>query len=709
MSYYNIEPIGNLSKKELDSLVDETKDLLQGDMEVSLLDEFSQADLIELKNAFNIILNNPNLSANQAQNLLNESWRILYYQRPPSIEEFLSPEWLGASSATIRKHIHEWLCEWYNPSKAYRHCILSCAIGMGKSFFSVLNSLYVGTNIALMRNPWKTMSSILGESSPIAIIFVSYSIDKVTEILIEPFKQFLLTSPKFKKVKTLESMNRIASEEKGRIIPWTTAGETNILTIGNPIVTANVNMKVASDPARLLGLTLIQTIYTELSFFTDKGKSPNYIWRLYTDGKNRIKSRFPNQEELKAYDKNNNLITPHTTFFARSILDSSPNSWENPIDKYIYSGEADRDPENLIFRGSTWDIMPDSVPDIDNRFPVFIGTGSKQARILNENEVNNYDKKDVLMVPQYFYTEFYENISKALKDRGGIPSSPEYRLIENIEFIENMFIPTLKNIYSYILAPSIDMPDKLIWNQIKDEMFIHTGKGYEFYRNPHALRFISIDQSYIKDTTGISMCHLEQSENGEAIYVIDFTIAIEPHGGKINLEAITYFVKDLVTYGNINLGLCSYDNFHSQPAIQALERSGIPVKHLSVDTNMSAYLTFVNLLSQHRIKCGRNIYMKNNLRSLIKGKTRGGKAKIEHTIGEITDEHNTDWETSMLGLYAKDISDSASACVSLAQSYGTLQDSSWIWKEEYNTLELKEVIIQKAFQDLKSLGLRIKK
>ena len=122
---YNIEPTGNLSKRELDNLVDQSKDLLDGDMDNALLKEFSQADLLELKKAFTTIMSDPSLSQNQVNNLASEGWRMLYYQKPPSIEEFLSPEWLGVASYTIRQNVREWLLEWYNPVKGYRNCFLA--------------------------------------------------------------------------------------------------------------------------------------------------------------------------------------------------------------------------------------------------------------------------------------------------------------------------------------------------------------------------------------------------------------------------------------------------------------------------------------------------------------------------------------------------------------------------------------------------------
>jgi hypothetical protein len=54
---------------------------------------------------------------------------------------------------------------------------------------------------------------------------------------------------------------------------------------------------------------------------------------------------------------------------------------------------------------------------------------------------------------------------------------------------------------------------------------------------------------------------------------------------------------------------------------------------------------------------GKNIYLKNNLRSIQETKTESGKKKIDHMKGKLTYEDGGDWEMSTMGLYAKDVSD----------------------------------------------------
>ena len=82
---------------------------------------------------------------------------------------------------------------------------------------------------------------------------------------------------------------------------------------------------------------------------------------------------------------------------------------------------------------------------------------------------------------------------------------------------------------------------------------------------------------------------------------------------------------------------------------------------------MDPYLNMLALINSGRIAVGRNIFLKNNLKSLnvvggSTGKGRTKKLKIDHDdsreVIKVSSDHK--WETSPLGMYSKDISDSCS-------------------------------------------------
>lgn len=405
--------------------------------------------------------------------------------------------------------------------------------------------------------------------------------------------------------------------------------------------------------------TIVSGVLSELAFFREAGKPDSYIMRMYNDLRGRIDSRM----------KGN--------YFGRSIIDSSPNDIESPIDNYCWY-EAHKDPTNLVCKGGRPDWAPEDFEGITEKFPVFLGGNGKVPEILSSTE--GVDPVDIRWVPKDInvYYSFKNDPVKAIKDILGIPQGSTERIFPDTSKIEQVFIPKMKNMYGYIVANEKDKPEGLIWNKIVNEFFIKTEKGYRYYYKPHLPRVVSIDQSISGDITGISMSHVETFRNEEfktldPIYVIDFTIAIAPMGGRINLDAIKLFVCDLVLKGNVSVVKVTYDTFQSEASIQYIKRTlgENIVENLSVDKEMGPYISLTQLINQNRIRVGRNILLKNNLKSLrIVKRKRSETRKIDHTLGDTGDlSGNLEWETSLVGRHAKDISDAVCASVEACRVY----------------------------------------
>jgi hypothetical protein len=58
---------------------------------------------------------------------------------------------------------------------------------------------------------------------------------------------------------------------------------------------------------------------------------------------------------------------------------------------------------------------------------------------------------------------------------------------------------------------------------------------------------------------------------------------------------------------------------------------------------------------------GKNIFLKNNLKSIFRYTNAKGKEKIDHSQGKTVNKYLGDWETSRCGIHAKDVSDSLCA------------------------------------------------
>lgn len=666
------------SEKDINELSFMVKDLIQGDETVADRELFSEADIDDLQKGFDTLVNQvkrAGYNEKQIRGLIAESWRINYHRRPPTIEEFLTERWIGDTANHLYPYIKDHLIAFWDTNSQYRHLLLSTHIGFGKSFMTVLSVLFIIVRIYCMRNPKHFYG--LAPSTVMVVILISFTLDKAKEILVQPFLNILASAENtFRRVRTEEAMVKKAKEDP-HLIHYTTAG-TAALQFYN-----SLNMILASDPSKLLGLSPIAGAMTEVNFFKDKGFSDEYISRIYNDLKRRVYSRFGEK------------------YLATTILDSSPVSLDNFMDKYIFSGEAEKDPKNYVVTGPMWEYQPWKFPVWEENpskyFPVFRGTASRPPKMLEEGEVINYNPDEVFNVPIDVKNLFEEDLLRNLRDIAGYPSGDDDKLVPNFNIIEEMFTPRLKNVYKYIYAPADKAPEKLIWNQIKDTFFVHLGHGkYELAYHPSEKRYISVDQSVSNDMTGISMCHPENNDDGELIYVIDFTLNIIPNKKRINLQAIEEFIRDLRRIGSVNIDYISFDQYQSENTIQQLERDNFNVQKLSVDRSMAPYLDLVSLMNNRRVKCGYNIFLKNNIRSLQIVTSGNGKKKVDHVKvnnNKIVEEDGGDWNKSSMGHGSKDLSDSVAGAIALCRLHYKAPVAKYRWEQEFDdpTSEKKEL------------------
>lgn len=551
------------------------------------------------------------------------------------------------------------------------------------STMSSISELFVTVTLWSMRSPKKFFN--LSESSSMVTMLVSFTMEKAAQVLLQPFMQILKSSPKFRRVKQEERLVSAQDETPDKVC-WTTAGRMGSLQFFN-----DLHYIIASDPAQLLGLNVIQAVLSEISFFVDKGFSPEYIWRIYNDSLGRVQSRFD------------------TKYYSGTILDSSPNDITlSPIDKYIFGGAAYEDPTNYIFTGTQWQYRPELRPiwlKTGETFPVFRGSATEPAKILEENEVANYNKEEVYDVPIDLKKLFVIDCLKNVKDYCGYPAGAKGMLIRDEKYIDSMFVDTLRNVYTYIIAPEGSLPNHLIWDTIYKRFWIKYDKGYEFYRAPNEKRYLHIDQSESGDVASIAMVHPElDPKTGTTIVVTDFTIPISPEKQRINLDAIRYFIVDLVEKGRINLALVTFDQYQSSSTRQYLKLREIPCEKLSVDSSTAPYYTLVSYMMSGKVKCGKNILLKNNLKSLQETETQGGKKKIDHTKGKTIYEDGGDWMISSMGKFAKDVSDSLCGAVWNCVQNFTVPPKN-VWEEsvmrggERSVIENKKQTILAGLQE----------
>ena len=101
--------------------------------------------------------------------------------------------------------------------------------------------------------------------------------------------------------------------------------------------------------------------------------------------------------------------------------------------------------------------------------------------------------------------------------------------------------------------------------------------------------------------------------------------------------------------------------------------------------NIEHYLFLLGLINRGLLVSGRNLYIKNNLKSLKivssgKGKTK--KSKVDHDDSRpVVTTGTDDWNRSLIGAYAKDATDAIAASVALNKIYFPVATD--FWEESY--------------------------
>jgi hypothetical protein len=664
------------------------KDILSGDQAAAKDERYSYLNFKQIKTAIEWIQNN-NFDEDLQALLVSQPWKLVYKTKPPTPEEFLTNKYIGAMADNLFLPVKKNFLEFFDPIKPYRNAYLNPSIGAGKSTFTMMSLLYVACLYALMRDPWKFFSK--AKTTIFAITLCAVTITKAKEIYEEPIRQLIESADFWKQCRThsemMEEEKHLQECDEVEYIPWKNGNQVSVFNTGN-----NLQWKVISSANSLLGVNILFGCMTEITFFLEAGKgwTEQKIFNFFSKLKERISNRFQN------------------AYLARMILDSSPSTLEDPIQNYM-TYDAPKLEESFIWKGARWELYPEEFPDycdienkgtleqkvvkVRNNYDVAFqlykgGNGKPPVACENPAEASQYNPADLIWCPKKQYTKngtanflqkAKDNPIEFMKDWAGLPAGTPDRLFYRDDWIEECFNNGLKNQYGAIVALANEEPEHLIWNQIWPRFFQKLINKYKFYYEPDLPRTVSVDLSKAKDCTGIAMSHVEldpqriDEHTGRPlpVYVTDFTIVLVPKGGHINMDAVKYFIHDLKYLGNINLRHVSFDGWQSDAARQYLKRDGIAVDYVSVDTNNEPYYNFYDLVTHGRYNCGKNIFVKNNMKSLHEiRRVRTGSVKIDHFEGPLNyDWEDGTWESCTAGINAKDATDAIVGSLYLTSLY----------------------------------------
>lgn len=694
-----------MNKNDFNSLKDIEKDIiLHPNDDMAYLDGilnsdlFTEAEIKDINSALGLILNDEKLSETEKGNLLENSWKINHKFRPPTVEEFLTEDWIGPQAKEIFPHCKKVFIDYFNPTVNKNTLITYCCTGWGKSTLLAMIKFYRAVICESYRNPKQYLK--LGESTRLTDATISFTKASAYDLVIKGLDVLLQTSPKCQKLHYERDMNNPEYTESGKILFCNTSKGNSILRVGN------IFYDCISEPIQLVGRNLISVSATELSFLKEVMPEEK-VMKLVDEMFSRVHNRF-------GYNNPNVSL----------VVDSSPNSMEGLADQWIEKHKNDKD--KLFINDKKWELptfswmFPIYEKDKKNNvFPIFKGTSTQPVKIITKDEVKNYNDDDILWTPNDLYELAKDNVSKIMRDFGATPTAgSDTKLFTNHQLINACFVPNLKNFYMFEYASYLLPPENLLWDKIRPLIYGYTGKAgsFKLKRYPSAERFVHIDMAEKKDMAGISMVHLESDKAGRKIYVADFTLPIiNKKDDKINLDSFKYLVYCMRIYGNTNIKKVTYDGFESKSSIQFLERNGFECEKLSLDISPDYYLSFASWVMQGRVKIGKNLVMKNNMKSLIttngghNGKeSKSGKLIVDHVLGEWIDLENSDWENSKCGYFGKDLSDSfVGACTNADKS--NVNYTSFLYDESDETEDCSQKNEQKI-QDViyEKFGLKLK-
>ena len=509
------------------------------------------------------------------------------------------------------------------------------------------------------RNPKQYLK--LGESTRLTDATISFTKGSAYDLVIKGLDSLLQTSPKCQKLHYERDMTNPEYTESGKILFCNTSKGNSILRVGD------IFYDCISEPIQLVGRNLISVSATELSFLKEVMPEEK-VMKLVDEMFSRVHNRF-------GYNNPNVSL----------IVDSSPNSMEGLADQWIEKHKNDKD--KLFINDKKWELptfswmFPIYEKDKKNNvFPIFKGTSTQPTKIITKEEVKNFNEEDIIWTPNDLYELAKDNVTKIMRDFGATPTAgSDTKLFTNHQLIDQCFVPNLKNFYMFEYASYLLAPETLLWDKVRPLFYVYTGQknSFRLKRYPSAERFVHIDMAEKKDMAGVSMVHLETDKIGRKMYVADFTLPImSKKDDKINLDSFKYLVYCMKVYGNTNIKKVTYDGFESKSSIQFLERNGFECERLSLDNTPDYYLSFASWVMQGRVKIGKNLVMKNNMKSLIttneghNGKeSKSGKLIVDHVQGDWIDLENSDWEKSKCGYFGKDLSDSfVGACTNADKS-----------------------------------------
>lgn len=594
------------------------------------LDTALQAELATLspeeKEALNVVLaelrakNNRRTKLKPGQKLQNpgllDALSMTQYKHPPvDVRTFIKdPYYLGNTCDNLYPQYLDDLIELFEGG--YNECIISGAIGIGKSFFCSIGICRILYEMSCLKDPHKTFG--IAKDTNITVAAFSVNEELATKVVFENIKTKITASPYFQ-----EHFNFEATKKELRF-------PHNIWVAPR-----------ATTDTSALGLNVISAFMDEGNFLPKRGKHADagivdHADVIYSSLKRRMKSRFERKGKL-----------PSILFIA-----SSKTTSEDFVSRRLR--EAKDDPTVFARDYALWDVKRDNYSH--KCFQVLVGNESAPSKILETGEADKLrpslpEGALIIDVPEDFKHDFESNLEGSIKDLAGISVVSVSPFIQRREKLADanaqdaaMYGPN-RHPFS---AEEYDSSrgGMFLWDRmvqpVREQMM--PGAYADTFRpiiNPHASRHVHIDIGIRHDALGFCMAHVSgykdvvrrgpQGEHLERapIYTVDVALrVVPPPGDEIILGDVRRLIYELSAHG-YSITTVSTDSFQSTDMIQQLNAKGFNAKLVSVDTSTDPYENLKTAFYEDRVFLYDYPKLMQELRQLQRDYI---KKKVDHPV-----------------------------------------------------------------------------
>ena len=418
---------------------------------------FKNIPLQQKQLAFYLLLNN---KLDLVKNLGN-----LLYKRPvPTIEEFLTEEYLPGHPITEPGNIwRKELFDIYSPKSSIFEHILTGAIGTAKSSTAIISQFYNLFRITSLRAPQLVMNS--APTKPLSLLLFGITLTKSSRTLMDGFRSLLKDCKYFYQVKKITEFDQVPDD--AGIVPYVDKGDT----IEFPNF---VRIISGSQVQHSIGEDLFGVIFDEAEYH-GSGNSEKTT-NLYLEVFKRVRSRFLGKKFIMI-----NLVS--------SIKDQ-----HGVIASHIVSGGAGKD-FTKVSSMSIWEVaistgkLPKSI--LDDTFYVMRGTKTHPSKILDDLDSKRFEDglfqvptgSEVITIPSIYRADFKLNVEQSLRDIAGSATYGDEMPFDDISGIETPYLMPIITLEAPLMS------DEPLLKKFPEEFIIETPAGLKWRRLPGVKRY----------------------------------------------------------------------------------------------------------------------------------------------------------------------------------------------------------------------------